>query len=110
MIDFMREGGFGMWLTLIFFGAGMVAAIVRRKTDGTSWANAAAIATLSSGLLGMSTGLYLTVAAAAAAGQSAEVLGIGIRESVNNTVFAAILALVLAAVGMAFRRGAPAPA
>lgn len=103
MIEFFREGGFGMWLTLIFFTAALAVAIVRRRTDGVSWALGGAVATLGSSLIGVSTGLYMTVAAAAEAGHSAEILGIGIRESVNNTVFGGILALVLATVAVSLR-------
>ncbi len=106
MFQFMHEGGWGMWLTLAFFVAGAGAAAVRRARDGQRWAYAGAIAVLSSGLLGLSTGLYMTVAAA---GSDAEMLGVGIRESANNTVFAAVLALVLAFVGVALERRPRAP-
>jgi len=103
MIEFMHEGGFGMWLTLAFFVVGTGAAVMRRARDGERWAYGGAIAVIASGLLGLSTGLYLTVAAAAG---DAEVLGTGIRESANNTVFAAVLALVLAFIGLALDRKA----
>jgi len=101
MMDFMREGGFGMWVTVLFFAVGVGQALARRRTDGAAWAQGAALAVIASGLLGMSTGLYNTVAHAAA---DPEVLGIGIRESVNNTVLAAALSFVLAVLGLALPR------
>ena len=106
MIEFMREGGFGMWLTLAFFLAGAVASVLRRHRDGERWAYGGAIAVLASGLLGMSTGLYMTVAHASG---DAEILGVGIRESLNNTVFAAVLAFVLAFAGLALAGRGAAP-
>ena len=106
MIEFMHEGGWAMWLTLAFFLMGSGAAVIRRARDGERWAYAGAIAVIASGLLGLSTGLYMTVAAA---GANAEILGVGIRESANNTVFAAVLALVLAFVGVALDRKARSP-
>ena len=108
MIDFMLEGGFAMWFTLALFLVGTAAAVTRRHQDGERWAYGGAIAVIASGLLGMSTGLYMTVAHAAG---DPEILGIGIRESVNNTVLAAVLAFVLAFVGVALsRRGLTATA
>ena len=101
MIDFMHEGGWGMWATLLVFLAGVGLAVIRRNEDGAQWAIGGGIAVLASGLMGMSTGLYMTVANAAG---NPETLGIGIRESVNNTVFAAFLALLLAALGVALSR------
>ena len=104
MIEFMHEGGWGMWATLLFFLVGAGLAVVRRNEDGVQWAVSGAIAVIASGLLGMSTGLYMTVAHAAG---NPETLGVGIRESVNNTVFAAFLSLLLAVVGVALSwRGA----
>lgn len=98
MIDFMHEGGWGMWATLLFFLVGTGLGVHRRNEDGAQWAIGGAIAVIASGLLGMSTGLYMTVAHAAG---NPETLGIGIRESVNNTVFAAFLSLLLAVLGVA---------
>jgi hypothetical protein len=102
MMTFMHEGGLAMWATLIFFLASAATAIVRRAHGGDKVALAGAIVTLASGMLGMSTGLYNTVvhAAAAAADQRADILGIGIHESVNNTVFAAALGFILAVIGL----------
>ena len=107
MIEFMQEGGFGMWLTLVFFLVGAGAAMIRRREDGERWAYGGAISVLASGLIGFSTGLYLTVATAAG---DPVILGVGIRESANNTVFAAVLALVLAFAGVALSRRGGVPA
>ncbi|HJL16153.1 MAG TPA: hypothetical protein RMH99_10875 [Sandaracinaceae bacterium LLY-WYZ-13_1] len=106
----MHEGGFAMWLTLAIFAASVAGALWRRRRGGDRIAFGGAIATLASGLLGMSTGLWLT--ATHAAGE-AEILGVGIRESANNTVFAGALGLALAVLGLALtvrREAAPARA
>lgn len=101
-MEFMREGGFGMWLTLAVFLGGVGLAYARRAQGGERIALGGAIAVLASGLLGMSTGIYATVTylGGVAAAEHSEVLAIGIRESVNNTLFAAALAFVLAIVGV----------
>ena len=101
MMDFMHEGGFAMWLTLAAFAGGVVAAFLRRDRDGATLAFAGALATVTSGLLGFSTGLYATVSylGGVAAAEKAEILSLGIRESANNTTLAAVLGFVLAIVG-----------
>lgn len=114
-MTFMHEGGFAMWATLIFFLASAATAVARRAHGGEKVAFGGALITLASGLLGMSTGLYNTVAYAAGvgAGERAEILGIGIRESVHNTTFAAVLGFVLAVMGLVLAQRAsatPAPA
>ena len=97
MSTFMHEGGMGMWAMLLVALVAAGAAIYRRRRDGGRHSLHGALAVLGLGLLGFSTGLYNTVAAAAreAATQTTEILMIGIRESANNTVFGAALALSL---------------
>ena len=97
MSTFMHEGGMGMWAVLLVALVSCGVAIYRRKLGGSRHALHGALACLGLGVLGFSTGLYNTVAAAGrvAATQSTEILIIGIRESANNTVFGAGLALCL---------------
>lgn len=114
MMEFMHEGGFAMWLTLALFVASIVAAFTRRE-GGAKLAFAGSLATLASGLLGFSTGIYATVRylGGVAAADTAEILSIGIRESANNTTLAAVLAFLLAIVGAGLslrERRAPATA
>ncbi|MGE0789290.1 MAG: hypothetical protein AB7S26_26690 [Sandaracinaceae bacterium] len=102
MPTFFVEGGYAMWMTLILFlGAGALA-FVRRADFGERIALSGAVLTVASGLAGLSTGLYTTVAyvSTLAAAEQAHVLGVGIRESVHNTLFAGILAALLVLLGL----------
>lgn len=106
MLAFMHEGGYAMWMSLILFlGTGAVA-VARRGRGGERVAVVGALLTMASGLCGMSTGLYNTVAYAAslAVAEQAEILGVGIRESVHNTLFAGVLATILAIAALALPR------
>ncbi len=102
MIEFMHEGGFAMVGTLVLFVITAVLAVVRRSRGGERIAVVGAVLTLASGLCGMSTGLYNTVAyaSAQAASEQAEILGVGIRESVHNTLFAGLLATGLGVIAL----------
>lgn len=106
-MTFMHEGGLAMWVTLILFLLAGGAALARRGKDGWRIALAGSVLVTASGLLGFSTGLYATVAYSAgmAADQHAEIMGVGLRESVNNTIFGALLAagLTILAVSLAPR-------
>lgn len=97
MSTFMHEGGVAMWVMLVVALIAGGLAIYRRKSSGSRTSLQGALAVLGFGVMGFSTGLYATVAAAGrvAATQSTEILMIGIRESANNTVFGAALALCL---------------
>lgn len=103
MSTFMYEGGAGMWAMLVVALVSCGVSIHRRNHGGGRFGLYGALALTAMGVLGFSTGLYNTVAAAGrvAASQSTEILMIGIRESANNTVLGSGLALgllILAAV------------
>lgn len=102
-MEFMHEGGLAMWATLVVFGAAIAVSILRRKEDGSRIALAGAVAVIASGLAGFSTGLYATVShlGTVEAAERAESMSIGLRESVNNTLFAAVLAFALAVLAVA---------
>ena len=106
MLNFMHEGGFGMWAILIAAVASLATAVVRRRKGGRAGLHGA-LACLALGALSFSTGLYNTVAAATAAANTSEILCIGIRESANNTLFGAALALLLLLASAALKPRRP---
>lgn len=109
---FMHEGGVAMWATLILFLIAGGVAVARRSKDGWQIALAGAVLVTASGLLGFSTGLYATMAHSAgmAAERHVEIMGIGLRESVNNTIFGALLAAGLTILAVTLARGTRTPA
>jgi hypothetical protein len=106
-MEFMREGGLFMWVMLAVALGACAGAIARRASNGDRIAAAGAFACLSLGLVGLSMGLAMTTAAAQrfAAAERADILAIGIRESINNSVFGALLALALGAAALTLGRG-----
>jgi hypothetical protein len=102
-MTFMHEGGLAMWATLILFVAATAASLIRRKQDGNRIAISGAVAVIASGLAGFSTGLYTTLSHLGSldAADRAEAMSFGLGESVNNTLFAAVLAFGLAVLAIA---------
>lgn len=111
MIEFMYEGGWAMWGTLALFLGSAAVAVMRRGEGGQNIALAGAVLTLSSGVLGFSTGLYATVKYLdqVADPDKAEILAIGIRESANNTLLAGALATLLGFLALGLPRFAKIP-
>lgn len=112
-MEFMHEGGLAMYPVLAVAVAAGAGAVARRRGDGWRLALFGAVACLALGMAGVSGGVYNTVAAAGRAAEfgtdAVTLLSIGLRESVNNTLFAGLCAFALAAIGVAVApRGAAA--
>lgn len=100
MLDFFRDGGFGMFITL-FFGVAFVAVSLRaRGDDGSERARLAGLGglTLLSGATGFVLGIHHSLSAAGQAGQP-NLAMLGTAESLNNLT----LAFALLAAGVAIR-------
>lgn len=116
MLQFMREGGWGMWAVLLVSVGWAVAAVSRRNGDGARIAALGAIASVALGLLGFATGLYnvLRAVGAAPAAEKTEWLVVGLGEAIHNVTLSGFAALLLVgvatAVGRAGERPAAAPA
>ncbi len=112
MMNFMRDGGFGMWATLLAAIGTFVVGHIRPRESRSRIFTFGAIVSLASGLLGMATGLMAVAAHYNHFPQPLEALAMGLRELSNNGVFGAALAviqLVFAAI-YAPRPGATAAA
>lgn len=100
--EFFRDGGWGMYPTLIFstlmLGAAVVHA-VRPRPRALRVLVAMAVATGASGFLGFSVGVITTFryTAETPAGEHSKFAMLGIAESANNVVLA-LIAIVLAAL------------
>ena len=116
--NFFRDGGFGMYPTLIF-GFALVAAaamyLLRPERRRVALPVCLGLLTLGSGLLGFTTGMVNTLRyiQKVPPGEQLQIGALGAAESANNLVLALIfvvLAALLASIG-AFRASrAPATA
>jgi hypothetical protein len=112
MMDYMRNGGFNMWL-LLATAVGVAAFAFTRPADRRSGVlQAGVIALLAEGLFGMATGMVAVASKyplfAAAAPDRAYLVAQGLSELSNNGTFAGILgALLGAAAVVTARRAAP---
>lgn len=112
MLEFMREGGWGMWAVLLVAVGSAVAAVSRRNEGGARTAAAGAIAAVAFGLLGFATGLYnvLRAVGAAPAAEKTEWLVVGLGEAIHNVALSGIAALLLVGVAAAVARAGERPA
>lgn len=97
MMDFMREGGFPMWIMLASF-IGAAALAWTRPADRRGRILAlAAVWVLVQGVAGMATGIHATVRYLdrVPPADTARILAAGLGEFANNGVFAAVLATLL---------------
>ena len=100
-MNFMREGGFNMWVLLII-GVGTVATAVARPQGRRVILLGGTVLVLAATLFGLATCHYAVAAYFAANPQAtAHDLAIGLRESANNALLGPALALLLGA-GAAF--------
>ena len=96
MMTYFRDGGFGMWLSLLVaLGATAVAAAStgERRTRAL-WLGS--YGSLVTGVFGMAAGMVAVSRNAPHFADKAEAVAIGLGELSNNGSFAAILATVLA--------------
>lgn len=104
-MEFMRDGGFGMWLmlaTAIVLGG---VAVARKGGARASLLAAGTVIILLEGLLSIGLNLEAVSAHYAQFPNPVEALGAGIGEAANAAWFASLLAAVLGVGSLASRRG-----
>jgi len=95
MMNFMREGGFNMWL-LLLFGVGTAALAVARPQRRRAVLLGGTLLVLASTLFGLATCHYAVAGYFAANPQAtAHDLAVGLRESAHNAILGPVLALLL---------------
>lgn len=97
MLNFMRDGGFAMWLMLASAVAAVAVAATRPSERRGRVLATAAVWVLAQGILGMALGIHATVGAIdrVPPADTARILATGLGELANNGVFAAGLAMLL---------------
>jgi hypothetical protein len=110
MMDFMRAGGFSMWLMLVAAIATIAVAFTRPRDKRPGILFGGAVISIALGMLGMSTGMVAVAQNFQQFPDKVAALGEGLGELSNNGTFAVILALVLFVVGLVAKRGASATA
>jgi uncharacterized membrane protein len=93
MMDYMREGGFGMWLMLAAAVATFVTAALRPREARPGIFVVGCIASLVLGMLGLSTGLVAVANHYHRFPEPLAALATGLRELSHNGTFAALLAM-----------------
>lgn len=113
MMNYMREGGYGMWMILVTSIAVAAWGLTRPKSERSSVFLAGCIVALIQGILGLSTGMEAVARHMAERGShypdQGAVVAIGLGELANNGTFAVFFA---AAFGLAaiLTRAKPATA
>ena len=95
MMNFMREGGFPMWVMVAALAATVTIAFVRPRAFRARTLGIGAIVQLGIGLFGTSLGLAAVSKGFQRFPDHVEALGIGIGEVANNGILAGGLALAL---------------
>ena len=95
MMDYMREGGYSMWLMLLTAVAFGAFALTRPKASRASVLVAGCIALIVEGILGLATNLEAVSAHYTRFPDKVEAIGIGIGEAANAGTFSAMLAFLL---------------
>ncbi|MEW5855351.1 MAG: hypothetical protein AB2A00_41640 [Myxococcota bacterium] len=103
-MDFMRDGGFNMWLLLASAVATVAWAASKPAAERPVILLGGCLASLVLGFLGISTGLIAVSANYNKFPEPLEALAMGLRELSNNGLFAAALATVQG-LGAAVTRG-----
>ncbi len=109
MMDYFRDGGWGMWAILIAAIATVAVTFLRAKEKRVGTLMGGCIAVLMAGMMGMATGMEAVSAHYVKFPDKVEALGQGLGELANNGTFAALVtaALGLAALAMSFQKSAP---
>ena len=110
MLEFMRLGGFPMWVMLasaIAVGGWAAARGAARRSEALA---AGTVLVVIEGVLGMALGMKAVSGAVdMIGGDKGSVVAAGLGELANNGIFAALLALILGIAALSTRR-APAAA
>lgn len=95
MMDYMREGGWGMWAILITAIAAAAIAATRPKEKRVGALMGGCIAVLMQGMLGMATGMVAVSHNYAKFPEKVDAVAAGLGELANNGTFAGAVVLVL---------------
>ena len=104
MIEFMREGGMGMWAMLIAFVAVAVLAATRSRQRRAIVLGSGAFLCLLLGQVGMATGMEAVSAKYSQFPDKVAAIGTGLGELAHNGIFGAGLALVFGVAALITHR------
>ncbi len=109
MMEYFRDGGWGMWGILIAAIATVAVTFLRPKEKRVGSLMGGCIAVLMAGMMGMATGMEAVSAQYGKFPDKVEALGMGLGELANNGTFAATLAglLGLVALVLSFQKSEP---
>lgn len=104
MMEYMRDGGWGMWGILITAIATVAITATRSKEKRVSALMGGCIAVLTMGMLGMATGMVAVSHGYQKFPDKVEALAVGLGELSNNGTFAGgiVVVLGLAALVLSF--------
>jgi len=103
-MDFMRDGGFNMWLLVFAAVATVVVAVIRKPDERALTFLCGCIISLILGFLGISTGLQAVAAGYTKFPEPLAALAMGLRELSNNGILAALLATLQGMAALVTRR------
>jgi hypothetical protein len=106
MINFFREGGFGMWAILIGAVATFGLALTRPRAARPGIFATGCVLSLVLGMFGMASGMVAVSHGYAHFPDRVAALAEGLRELSNNGTFAAGLAILQGAMALVTARGA----
>jgi len=109
MMNYMREGGFNMWLLLAVAIGAAVLAFVRPREQRPTILLGGMVLCVILGILGLATGLEAVSANFGRFDDPTVAIGQGLGELANNGTFSATLALLFGAAHLATRRAAARP-
>lgn len=104
MMEFMRDGGWGMWAILIAAVATVAITVTRPKDKRVAALMGGCIAVLMGGMLGMATGMVAVSRNYQKFPDKVDAIAQGLSELSNNGTFAGVLVAVfgLAALALSF--------
>lgn len=100
MMEYMRDGGWGMWAILIAAIATVAITVTRPKDKRVAALMGGCIAVLMSGMLGMATGLIAVSSNADKFPDKVDAIRVGLGELANNGTFAGGLVALLGAAAI----------
>jgi hypothetical protein len=104
MMEFMRNGGYAMWVMLVTAVAVAVLAATRKGESRPRVLGAGCVALIIEGILGLSTGMYAVSAKYVLFPDKVDAIAQGLGELANNGTFSAALATLLGIAAIVLRR------